>query len=573
MNTNDEKYRYFAYIRKSSEQDDRQMLSIPAQKDELLRIVKRDELTIIDWYEESRSAKAPGRKLFNEMLKRMKKGEANGILTWHVNRLSRNSKDTGEIVYLFDQKIIGEVLTPTQRFRNTPDDKFMLGFFGGQAKHENDTKSRDVTRGLKRKANMGWLPSGAVVGYLNTPDRVKGCKTLLKDSERFHLVRRMWDLMLTGNYTVPQIWKITQEWGFKTARRGKVGGRLLARSTVYSIFTNPFYYGWFEYPRGSGMWIQGKHDPMITREEFDHVQRLLGREDRPRPKTKRNFSFSGLIKCRTCGASITAESKTKRQKNGNVHKYTYYHCTKRKDETCPERSIEIKELEKQIRNILSDIHISEKFKEWSIRHLHEIRTNEAESNEILLKRKHIQHEQIVNQISSLTLKYTSPDNIEGDLISNQEYQSLKGSLLTQKASLESELKIQSEELNDWVKLTEKTFNFACYAQTWFEKGDQKAKRAVLSALGSNLFLNDRKLQVELHPYLQILHLGKERIKAETLSDRTSKKALNKGKTGAFAPVSSMELTTRVENYLKPYVLGKFLGSIWALYNPIGSGSK
>ena len=106
-------------------------------------------------------------------------------------------------------------------------------------------------------------------------------------------------------------------------------GLKIARSNMYVLFTNPFYYGSFEWPRGSGNWYQGKHDAMITPEEYDKVQMLLGSRGRPRPK-RHVFAFVGTMKCGECGLSITAESKTKVQKNGNVHHYTYYHCTKKR---------------------------------------------------------------------------------------------------------------------------------------------------------------------------------------------------------------------------------------------------
>jgi len=83
----------------------------------------------------------------------------------------------------------------------------------------------------------------------------------------------MWELMLRGIYTPPKILEIANnKWGFRT-RQGKV----LSRSSIYRIFTNPFYSGWFEYPKGSGNWYKGKHEPMITQEEYDRVQKEFWR--------------------------------------------------------------------------------------------------------------------------------------------------------------------------------------------------------------------------------------------------------------------------------------------------------
>jgi len=567
--TDNPKVKYIAYLRKSSEGEERQMLSIVAQRDELEKVVQRDNLEVVEWIEEAHSAKHPNtRERFAEMLSKLDKGEANGILTWNPNRLSRNSVDTGAIVYMFDINVLAEVRTPQQIFRDTPNDKFLLGLFCNQAKLENDNKGVDVKRGLAKKAEMGWLPSGAVIGYINTPDKAKGFKTIEKDPERFDMVRRIWDLMLTGQYTTPQIWKLTRKWGLRTVKRGKIGGKLLSKSAIYAILTNPFYYGWFEFPRKSGVWIKGEHQPMITQEEFDRVQELLGRTGTPRSKESHDFTFTGLMKCRNCNSSITAEAKTKKQKNGNVHHYVYYHCTKRKDENCTERSIELKSLNKQVDALLERLTISERFKEWAIKHLHEVRKNEANSHEAELRGKHKELEQVVEQIDALMLKYTSPDNVHGDLISSEELQSMKGPLLKRKAALEADLKVQSKEIEDWVVLTEKTFNFACYARVWFKRGDKNTRRAILACLGSNLLVKDRKIHIELHPYYQTIFVNKEKAEREIVNVRTSKKPYVARQKGTFVPSCPVGLP-RQDSNLRPidYTFILDFSKAWTISSP------
>ena len=275
MEQQPQKIKYFLYARKSSEQEDRQVLSIGSQKSELESAAKKERLEIINRFEESYSAKDPGRKIFNEVIKRIEKGEANAILAWHPNRLSRNSVDTGYLIYLMDQNKLLEIKTLGQTFKNTPNDKFLLNLLCSQAKLENDNKGVDVKRGLRRKVEMGWHPGLAPIGYKNTPDKEKGFKTIHKDPKMFPIIRKMFDMILSGSFTVPRAHEIAvTQWGLKK----------LARSGFYRTLYNPFYYGWFERPQGSGNWHKGKHEPMITREEFDRVQHLLHPGQKPKPE-------------------------------------------------------------------------------------------------------------------------------------------------------------------------------------------------------------------------------------------------------------------------------------------------
>ena len=162
--------------------------------------------------------------------------------------------------------------------------------------------------------------------------------------------------MLSGTYLPSQVVeKATKELGLTNRFNRSVG-----RATIYQTLRNPFYYGYYEYPKNSGNWIKGNHEPMISKTEFDRIQKLLAKNENPKPERK-EFAFTGLIRCGECGAMITAEDKVKNQKNGNVHNYTYYRCTKRTKHDCSQKTVEVKILEQQIMEYLKAISIPEEF--------------------------------------------------------------------------------------------------------------------------------------------------------------------------------------------------------------------
>lgn len=546
---------YFIYCRKSSESEDRQVLSIESQVKELTNSANKLNLELIGHLlTESKSAKVTGRPVFNSMLERIEAGEANSILVWHPDRISRNPYDSARIIGLIDAGKLLEVSTPSQKFTNTPIDKFMLGFLMMQAKFENDNKGENVKRGLKTKAEKGWLPSGAKPGYMNDKYAEKGNKTVKKDPIRFPLIRKAWDMMLTGLYSPPQILrKLNDEWGYRTPKHKRIGGKPMCRSMIYQVFTDPFYYGEFEYPAGSGIWHKGKHQAMITKDEFDKVQILLGRKGRAKPKTHQFFA-TGLIRCGECGAMITAEEKwqiicsnckfkfasqnkescpkcqtpVEEIVNPTILHYTYYHCTKRINPHRTQGSIRQENLEQQIENLLSKIQISERFKEWAIKYLNEVNDNETNDRNAVLGSLQETYGDCLKRIDNLLKLKISPQNTDGSLISDDEFKKQKAALSKEKASLEEKLNDTGYRVTKWLELAEKTFDFACHTKYRFNNGDLQTKKEILLGLGQNLLLKDKTVLVELE---RPLHFIEKAVQEEsTISARLepSKKPIVKG---------------------------------------------
>ena len=510
---------YFIYCRKSSEAEDRQVLSIESQIRELEQVAEKLNLPIAEILTESKSAKAPGRPVFNEMMQRLYRGEATGVICWKLDRLARNSVDGGSIIWAIKQHGI-KVMTPAQSFAREDDNIILMYIEFGMAQKYVDDLSKNVKRGLKTKIENGWYPGVAPAGYLNHTDVATGVNTLIIDPERFHLIRRMWDLMLTGRYTPPKILKIANsEWGFRTRATRRMGGKGLCRSSIYQIFTKPFYYGKFEYPAGSGKWYEGKHQPMISAAEYDQVQVMLGRNGNPRPQKHNDFVFTGVVRCGECNLMVTAEEKhqvicgnckykfayrnrdacpwckTKMDKMENLRylKYIYYHCSKSRKPPCTQKCVSWIQMEEQIHGYLARITISEEFKDWAIKHLHELHKMEKQFLSDVIKSQRKSYQKCVSEIENLLKLKTSYANQNGDLLSDSEYALRRSKLLKDKNALEGFVNDADSRFEQQLRLSEETLETACLAQKRFSEGDPATKREILAAVQSNLILKDKKL--------------------------------------------------------------------------------
>ncbi len=486
--------KYFLYARKSTESEDRQVLSIDSQVDELKRIAAREGIHIVGTLIESRSAKTLGRPVFNDLIDRLAAGEANGILCWKLDRLARNFIDGGKIIEMLQHSVIRHIRAFEHSYY-PQDNVLLMSVEFGMANQFSRDLAVNVARGMRRKAEMGWYPVQPPIGYLNSKTKGRGKNDIFKDPKNFALVRKLWDFMLTGAYSVPKVWALANdEWGLRTRRDNKV-----ARSTIHYTLTNPFYYGVFEWPRGSGNWYQGSHEPMISMDEYDRMQIILGNKGRPRPKSHA-FPFTGIMKCKECGAAITAEEKRKLQQNGNLHQYTYYHCTKRKDPACTQKCIEEKKLAEQVDEKLAGLIIPDQFHEWAMKWLGQEHEREVESRESIRAAQKKSYDEVVSRLD----RYIEM-RVRNEL-TEDEFKEKKNAGLKEKLRLSELLNDTDHRITRWAENMENGFKFVSRAREKFKNGSLAEKKEIFSALGSNFFLEYRKLLIDMDETL--LPMGK-----------------------------------------------------------------
>ena len=453
--------RYFLYARKSTDDEERQILSIDAQLTELRDFALKEKLFVVEEFIESKTAKTPGRPVFNSMMQRIQNGEADGLLAWHPDRLARNSVDGGLIIYLLDTDHLKALKFPTFWFENTPQGKFMLSIAFGQSKYYVDNLRENILRGIRQKLRRGEFPGKPPIGYLNEPK----LRTIVIDEARSPLVKRMFEAYATGRYSVPELRELVTAWGLRTGN-----GCGISRSKMWYVLANHFYIGFM---RIKGELYEGSHPPLISKELFDKVQALLLERSKSRYKQKAPFAFPGLLRCAECGCAITAE----RQKG-----HHYYHCTK-KSGPCFQRGYVREELlAEQLRNIVQQLAlpetwvapVREQFDTWA--------KESKESNQAVRQTLEAELLQV-----NLKMERLLDAHLEG-IVTHEEYLPRKEQLLYEKNRLQEQLGKLSLQGNLWLEPMRQFIETCIDAGSVAQKANAADIAMFLKTAGSNLLL-------------------------------------------------------------------------------------
>lgn len=343
--------RYCLYARKSTESDEMQALSIDSQIKEMMAIAERSNLNVVSVMREAHSAKDSGqRPVFKQLIEDIRNGTYDGIMAWAPDRLSRNAGDLGSLVDLMDQKKLAHIQTYGQTFSNSPNEKFLLMILCSQAKLENDNKSQNVKRGLRARVEMGLWPCRPLTGYTKFKRMDQKCESVI-DPERAPIIKQMFEKVAYDGWSGRKLhhW-LKYDIDFKTETNMH-----LSLGNVYRILEAHFYYGRFEFPKGSGKWYNGSHQPIITKELFDLVQEKIKSQTLEPRGEQKEFAFTKIMTCGLCGSGITAEEKFKHLKNGETNRYVYYKCTRVRDPFCKNDRINEEDSVVLLQDLVNDL--------------------------------------------------------------------------------------------------------------------------------------------------------------------------------------------------------------------------
>ena len=482
--------RYYLYARKSTDAEDRQVLSVGSQLDEGWALARRDDLDIVKVFIEKQSAKSPGRAEFNKIIDGIRRGEADGIISWLPDRLSRNPVDSGLLLYLLDEGILADLKFPRFWFENTPQGKYMLSLEFSQSKHFVDNLSENVKRGLRTKVRRGEMPGIAPIGYINN----KNTKRIVLDRRVAPKITEAFKLYAQGDKTMSEISQYLYDNGVKTdgrynKRKGAIkrGGNKIKDDRIKKILKNPFYYGYFMY---NDELHKGEHTTIISKSLYDKCQRVMERRGHAQPTAAERpvIPFLGLLHC-SCGMGITAETKTRTQKNGNHHEWTYYRCSrKNKAVKCSEPAVREAVLWEQLSALLLGYSLPSEAITWLLDKIEADERAESSHNSSA-------SEELRRQVADLTAKQKLLlDSYLDQVIDRQTFTEKKAELMSQQATFDEQLARLERGGTAWVEPMRRwilTIGSICKIVDSRDFDAQKA--LLLEIFGSNLLLKDKNV--------------------------------------------------------------------------------
>jgi site-specific DNA recombinase len=466
MNTQN---RFFIYARKSTDVEDKQVRSIESQLDELREFAAQNGVCVVAEFTEKQSAKAPGRPIFNDMLARLEQGEATGVLSWHPDRLARNSVDGGKVIWLVDTNVLQTLKFPTFWFENTPQGKFMLSMAFGQSKYYVDALSENTKRGIRAKVRRGEFPHMAPIGYLNDPR----LKRIIIDQERAPLVKETFERYASGKETFDTLRAWLASKGIRSA-----SGKIAGRNFISKVLSNPIYYGHFKH---GGEVHEGIHEPIISKQLFDEVQTLVNRRYRwsPTVHVRTPKPFVGLLRCATCGCAVTAEI----QKG-----HTYYRCTRKsKAVDCSQPYVREETLDASISGLLSPFAMRMDFADALLARMETEKKSAAESARAIAREKDAEVAKLNARLERLKEGF-----LDG-IFDRETFLPEKAKLMSQKKTLEEQSERLATQGNQWLEPMKKWILEAKSLGSVTATGALTEKKTLASKVfGSNLVLDCKK---------------------------------------------------------------------------------
>ena len=290
------------YARVSSREQEETGYSLESQEALLKDYAVQKGFTVAKVYKVSESASGKRiRKEFVDMLQFVTDAGINVILCEKIDRLTRNLKDAAtasDWILESNDRAIHFVKENFVVSKNTrAHENLVWDMKVAMARFYTNNLSEEVKKGQTAKLAAGQLPYRSPLGYRTVGE--SGKKVHVIDEVTGPLVRKMFEMYATGNYSVVQLTKEMNKMGLCTQT-----GKKLSKSPIYELLTNPFYYGDIVW---TGKIYKGAHEPLISLELFNQVQQKLNRKLASPYFRTHAMRYKGKLMCGECGRTVTWE--------------------------------------------------------------------------------------------------------------------------------------------------------------------------------------------------------------------------------------------------------------------------
>jgi hypothetical protein len=315
----------------------------------------------------------------------------------------------------------------------------------------------------------------------------------------------MFERYASGSVTLDDLVTLLENAGIMSK-----GNRRVHISRISFILQNPFYYGHFRY---AGEVYEGTHEPLVSKALYDKANVVLRGRGRTLAVKANPAPYCGLLRCGFCGMGITAEVKDKRQKNGNVHHYTYYRCTrKNKAVRCKEVPMRSELLDLQLSALLDEYAMPQ---EW-ISPLSAMLDTEADSaSKTAAEAVQGLRDKVVDisrKIERLMDLYVAED------IERDNYLSRKRSLVSERRTIEEQIVRLERAPAVWVEPVRNWIKDASTLEKTAEAEDLLLKKSSLQKIfGLNLSLHAREARGNPLPPYAALRVAKNSLPKNQLS--------------------------------------------------------
>jgi site-specific DNA recombinase len=458
---------YVAYIRVSTPRQGEHGVSLIEQKDAIARYAERNGLGIVKWFEERETAAKQGRPIFNQMLKALNAGRANGVIIHKIDRSARNLRDWADLVELSEGGI--EVKVATENLDLQSRGGMLSANIQAVVAMDFIRNLREETRkGFYGRLKQGLYPLAAPVGYL---DRGKG-RPKEPDPDKAHLVRKAFELYATNRYGLVTLLSEVTTMGLRNRN-----GRPLSLNGLSRLLNNPFYTGIIRLSKSREV-FEGIHSPIVTKNLFDRVQRVLRGKTNIK-LTTHFFVFRKLLQCDRCGLILIGELQ-----KGHV----YYRCHNR---NCPIKCIREEQVEARVKERIASMRLTEEEHVYIKGKLREIKTWWQHERERLTKDIELKRAQIHDRFARLTDGY-----LDG-IIDRDLFEERKAVLIAERQELKERESASTHDASGVSDRVQEFLELASTASLLYETLKPDEKRDFINVLTSNRPMRFNHVAVEL----------------------------------------------------------------------------